>query len=90
MAWHSRLVSYTCCWLSYSLVAGGSQWQVVRIRFDTGRQYLLITIQPDTQLSSAIEQGDPSAVEQLLPMMCDELRSCPIDGGVVEGTDVAW
>lgn len=34
---------------------------------------------------SAIEQGDPSAAEQLLPLIYDELRSCPTGSGVVEG-----
>lgn len=27
-----------------------------------------------TRILSAIEQGDPSAAEQLLPLICDELR----------------
>ena len=27
-----------------------------------------------TRILSAIEQGDPTAAEQLLPLVCDELR----------------
>jgi hypothetical protein len=30
-----------------------------------------------TQVLSKIESGDPSAAEQLLPLVCDELRSLP-------------
>ena len=34
----------------------------------------MIFMQDVTQILSAIEQGDPSAAEQLLPLVYDELR----------------
>jgi hypothetical protein len=35
-----------------------------------------------TRILSAIEQGDPHAAEQLLPLVYDELRQDPLPAGV--------
>ncbi len=44
-----------------------------------------------TQILNAIEQGDPSAAEQLLPLVYDELRklAAPEDGPGEAGPDAA-
>ena len=51
------------------------RWRVLASRRHPGRHSVLPSMDDVTQLLNAIEQGDPRAASQLLPLVYDELRS---------------